>query len=216
MCEQRTRLGALVSGGGSNLQAVLDAIAAGTIHGDVVLVISDRPHAYALERARAAGIATAVLTPDAYPSREAYSQAIADCLQQASVDLVLYAGFMRIVTREAIAPFRGRMMNIHPALIPSFCGPGFYGRRVHEAALHYGVKVSGCTVHFVEEDVDGGPIIVQRTVPVLEDDTPETLAARILEQEHQAYVEAVRLFCAGRLRVEGRLVRILPERPVGV
>ena len=109
---------------------------------------------------------------------------------------MLLAGFMRMLTREVIEPFAGRLMNIHPALIPSFCGPGFYGHHVHEAVLNYGVKVSGCSVHFVELEVDGGPIIVQRTVPVLEDDTPDTLAARILREEHIAYPEAVRLFCA--------------------
>lgn len=204
-----TRIGVLVSGGGSNMQAVMDEIAAGRINGQIVLVISDRPGAFALERAHAAGIATTVIAYKSYPSREAFSQAIADCLLAAGVELVLHAGFMRMTTRELTDPFAGRMMNIHPALIPSFCGPGFYGHHVHEAVLNYGVKVSGCTVHFVELEVDGGPIIVQRTVPVLEDDTPDTLAARVLEEEHRAYPEAVRLFCAGRLHIEGRRVHVL-------
>ena len=206
-----TRIGVLASGGGSNMQAIMDEIAAGTIRGEIVLVISDRPGTFALERARKAGIETAVIPPQDYPTREAFSQAIADRLAAAKVDLVLHAGFMRIITRELADRYVGRMMNIHPALIPSFCGKGFYGHHVHEAVLNYGVKVSGCTVHFVELEVDGGPIIVQRVAPVLEDDTPDTLAARVLEQEHLAYPEAVRLYCDGRLRIEGRLVRVLPE-----
>ncbi|MHB9131807.1 MAG: phosphoribosylglycinamide formyltransferase [Armatimonadota bacterium] len=210
MTKRITRIGALASGGGSNLQAVMDEINAGNIAGQVVLVISDNPDAYALQRAAQAGIDTAVIRPRDYPSREAFSQALAECLQAADVELVLMAGFMRMVTTEFVSAFPGRIMNIHPALIPSFCGPGFYGHHVHEAVLQYGAKVSGCTVHFVEEVVDGGPIIVQHAVPVLEDDTPDTLAARVLVEEHQAYPEAVRLFCAGRLRIEGRLVRVLP------
>ncbi|MHB9023822.1 MAG: phosphoribosylglycinamide formyltransferase [Armatimonadota bacterium] len=205
------RIGVLASGGGSNMQAIMDEIDRGHTRGRFVLVISDNPKAYALERARQAGIEGRVMLPKEYPAREAYSQALADAMQAAGVDLLLLAGFMRIITRELIEPFRGRMMNIHPALIPSFCGPGFYGHHVHEAVLNYGAKVSGCTVHFVEEAVDGGPIILQRVVPVLEDDTSDTLAARVLVEEHQAYPEAVRLFCADRLKIEGRLVRILPE-----
>ena len=204
-----TRIGMLVSGGGSNMQAVMDAISAGEIDGRIVLVVSDQPGAYALDRARAAGVDTAVIKPSAYPSRVEFSQALADCLRAAGVELVVMAGFMRVVTRELTGAFAGRLINIHPALIPSFCGPGFYGHHVHEAVLAYGVKVSGCTVHFVEEDVDAGPIIVQRAVPVLEGDTPETLAARVLVEEHRALPEAVRLFCAGRLKIEGRVVHVL-------
>lgn len=207
---QPVRIGVLASGGGSNLQAVMDAIAAGTVNGAIVLVLCDRPEAYARERARAAGIATAVLRPEDFATRAAYSEALAARLQAAEVELVIMAGFMRMVTREFVAVFPDRMINIHPALIPSFCGPGFFGHHVHEAVLRAGVKVSGCTVHFVEEDVDAGPIIIQRTVPVLDDDTPETLAARVLIEEHQALPDAVRLFCAGRLRIEGRRVRTLP------
>lgn len=210
--DKPVRIGVLASGGGSNMQAVMDAINAGTINARIVLVISDKAEAYALERARTAGIETAVISPKSYASREAFSQALANRLQAAEIGLVLLAGFMRVITRELIEPFAGRMINIHPALIPSFCGHGFYGHHVHEAVLQYGVKVSGCTVHFVEVDVDAGPIIVQRAVPVLENDTPDTLAARVLVEEHQALPEAVRLFCAGRLKIEGRVVRILPEK----
>ncbi len=211
MAEELTRIGVLASGGGSNMQAILDEMAAGRICGQIELVISDQPGAYVLERARRSGITTAVVEYHAFPSRQAFSQALAERLLDAGVELVLHAGFMRMITRELTDPFAGRMMNIHPALIPSFCGPGFYGHHVHEAVLRAGVKVSGCTVHFVELEVDGGPIIVQRTVPVLDDDTPETLAARVLVEEHQAYPDAVRLFCAHRLKLEGRRVRILPE-----
>lgn len=212
MAESYTRIGVLASGGGSNMQAVQDAIAAGTIHGRIVRVISDVPEAGALARARQAGIDTAVIVPGAFPTREAFTQALVDSFRQAEVELVLMAGFMRIVTQALFTAFPMRVMNIHPALIPSFCGRGFYGHHVHEAVLRYGAKISGCTVHFVEEAVDAGPIIVQRAVPVLEDDTPDTLAARILIEEHRAYPEAVRLYCAGRLRVDGRLVHVLPER----
>lgn len=207
--QQRTRIGVLASGGGSNMQAILDRIAAGAIHGDIVLVISDTPSAFALERAANAGIATTVITPKTYPTRAAFSQALADELTAAEVDLVVMAGFMRVITPELTAAFPGRIMNIHPSLIPSFCGPGFYGHHVHDAVLRYGAKVSGCTVHFVEEQVDGGPIILQRVVPVLDDDTTESLAARVLVEEHIAYPEAVRLYCAGRLRIDGRLVRVV-------
>lgn len=211
MAQTPTRIGVLASGGGSNMQAIMDGITAGSICGEIVTVISDRPEAYALERARHAGFATAVVDPRESASRKAFSQSIAECLQSARVDLVVLAGFMRIITRELVERFPDRMLNIHPALIPSFCGPGFYGHHVHEAVLAYGAKVSGCTVHFVELEVDGGPIIIQRAVPVVEGDTPETLAARVLVEEHVAYPEAVRLYCAGRLRVDGRVVHVLPD-----
>jgi phosphoribosylglycinamide formyltransferase 1 len=205
------RIAALIPGGGSNLQAILDAIEAGSIHGRIVLVISDIPNAYGLERARAAGIPTVVMRPREYLSRAEYSSALASRLHEAQADLVIMAGFMRVLTKELTEPFAGRIMNIHPALVPSFCGPGFFGHHVHEAVLRAGVKVSGCTVHFVEEEVDAGPIILQRVVPVLDDDSEDTLAARVLVEEHLAYPEAVRLYCEGRLRIEGRRVRILPH-----
>ncbi|MHB0939148.1 MAG: phosphoribosylglycinamide formyltransferase [Armatimonadota bacterium] len=219
MSSEPVRIGVLASGGGSNMQAVMDAINAGRINGRIVLVIGDRPTAFALERARGAGIETAVISPKNFPTRVEFSQALADRLREAEVGLVVLAGFMFITTAELTDAFAGRMINIHPALIPAFCGKGFYGHHVHEAVLAYGVKVSGCTVHFVELDADAGPIILQRVVPVQEDDTPETLAARVLVEEHKAMPEAVRLFCAGRLRIDGRVVRVLPtaemeEEPV--
>ena len=219
MSSEPVRIGVLASGGGSNMQAVMDAIDAGRINGRIVLVIGDRSSAFALERARNAGIETAVISPKDFPTRAEFSQALADRLRAAEVGLVILAGFMFITTAELTDAFAGRMINIHPALIPAFCGKGFYGHHVHEAVLAYGVKVSGCTVHFVELDADAGPIILQRVVPVKEDDTPDTLAARVLAEEHQAMPEAVRLFCADRLRIDGRVVRVLPptepeEEPV--
>jgi phosphoribosylglycinamide formyltransferase-1 len=204
-----TRIGVLASGGGSNMQAIMDGIDAGAIDGRIVLVVSDNPEAYALQRAAHAGIATAVLPYKDFPSRNAFTQAITARLQAAEVDLVVHAGFMRMVTHEIVDAYYGRMMNIHPALLPSFGGAGYYGHHVHEAVLAYGAKISGCTVHFVTEEVDGGPIIVQRCVPVLEDDTPDSLAARVLQEEHRAFPEAVALYCAGRLRLDGRCVRVL-------
>lgn len=209
MTEALTRIGVLASGGGSNMQAIMDRLATGEIHGRIMLVISDNPEAFALARAHAAGIATRVLCYPDYPSRSAYTEAITQALVTADVELVIHAGFMRMLTREIVDVFSGRMMNIHPALLPSFGGAGMYGHHVHKAVLAYGAKVSGCTVHFVTEEVDGGPIIAQRTVTVLENDTPDTLAARVLTQEHLAYPEAVKLFCEGQLRIEGRRVRIL-------
>jgi len=210
MAREPVRIGVLASGGGSNLQAVMDAIDAGRINGRIVLVIGDRPDAYALERARKAGIQTAIISPRDYSSRAEFSRVLADRLRAAKVGLVILAGFMFITTAELTDAFPNRMINIHPALIPSFCGKGFYGHHVHEAVLAAGVKLSGCTVHFVELDADAGPIIVQRAVPVMEGDTPETLAARVLIEEHNALPEAVRLFCAGRLRIDGRIVHLLP------
>jgi phosphoribosylglycinamide formyltransferase-1 len=209
---KKLRIGVLASGGGTNLQAIIDACEAGRITGEVVVVISD-VHCGALERARAAGIPEHLLNRrdrERFPTREAFDTAMRERLEQHHVDLVCLAGYMRIFTHEFVNPFAGRIMNIHPALLPSFGGKGMWGHHVHEAVLNYGCKVSGCTVHFVWLETDGGPIVLQRTVPVMEDDTPETLAARILPQEYAAYTEAIQLFAEGRLRIEGRRVRILP------
>lgn len=211
MADTAKRIGVLASGGGSNMMAIMACISAGDIDGEIVLVISDRLQAMALTHAADAGIATLLIDPRNFSSRAAFSSELANQLRLARVDLVCMAGFMRIITNELISAYSERLMNIHPALIPSFCGAGYYGHHVHEAVLAYGVKVSGCTVHFVEEEVDGGPIIVQRTVPVLEGDDVDMLAARVLQQEHLAYPEAVKLFCADRLKVVGRIVHISPE-----
>lgn len=197
----------LISGRGTNMERLIQACQAGEVPAQVVRVISDNPEARGLERARAYGVPTVVVPARAFPDRAAFETALLQAVQEAEPDLICLAGFMRILSPRFVQAYRYRVMNIHPALLPSF--PGLHAQR---QALEYGVKVSGCTVHFVDEGVDTGPIIVQKAVPVREDDTEETLAARILEKEHEAYPEAVRLFFEGRLRVEGRRVRIL-DRP---
>lgn len=199
------RLGVLVSGRGSNLQAILDACRKGELSARVVQVLSDRPDAPALERARVAGVAARWVDPRAYPTREAYERELTRLLEQAGVELVCLAGFMRVLGPQFVGHWRHRVLNIHPSLLPAF-----RGLCAQKQALEYGVKVAGCTVHFVDEGVDSGPIVLQAAVPVEEDDTVESLSDRILQQEHRIYVEAIRLFAEGRLVVEGRRVRILP------
>ncbi len=204
----KLRLGILVSGRGTNMQAIVDGCRDGSIPASVVVVVSDVATAPALEKARQAGIEAVFIDPKAYPNRAGFNEAVAHLLEERSVGLVLLAGFMRVLGPEFIRRFKGRMMNIHPSLLPSF--PGLEAQR---QAMDYGVKYSGCTVHFVDEGVDTGPVIIQAAVPVLEDDTVETLAERILREEHRIYPEAVRLYAQGRLVVEGRRVRVL--QPVG-
>lgn len=206
------KIAVLVSGGGTNLQALIDAQGRGElVNGEIAAVISSAPEAYALERAKTAGIPGYVLARKDYPSSQAMTQVLVDKLKTLSIDLVVMAGFMTIVTRELFEVYENAVINIHPALIPSFCGKGAYGLHVHEQALAYGVKVSGATVHFVTEECDSGPIILQKAVDVLPDDTPETLQRRIMEQcEWKLLPQAVSLFCQDRLKVEGRAVRILP------
>lgn len=201
---EKIRLGVLVSGSGTNLQSILDACREGRIDAEVVIVISNKPEAYALERARRAGVETMVLESKGFPTREDYDRELAKVLKSRNVELVILAGFMRIVTSALINEYPMRIMNIHPALLPSF--PGLHAQR---QALEYGVKFSGCTVHFVTETVDAGPIIIQAVVPVYENDTEESLRERILEQEHRIYPQAIQLFAEGRLKVEGRRVRII-------
>ena len=201
---------AMVSGGGTNLQAIFDAIDRGEIDAEVTLVISSARKAYALERARARGIPTLALPIKAFATPEECQAARHRALVEAQPDLIVLAGYLGILGAETIRAFPGRILNIHPALIPSFCGKGMYGHHVHEAALEYGVKVSGATVHFVSEDIDAGPIVFQGSVPVEEGDTPDTLAARILPVEHTLLPEAVRLFCQDRIVIDGRRVKILP------
>ena len=208
----KLRVGVLASGGGTNLQTIIDNCAAGTLDAEVVVVISD-VECGALERARKAGIPAEHIDrrdKQRYSTREAFDRAVLDCLRAHDVALVCLAGYLRIMTPELVDAFAGRMMNIHPALLPSFGGHDMWGHHVHQAVLDYGCKVSGCSVHFVWLETDGGPIILQRPVPVEEDDTPDTLAARILPHEHALFSEAIQLFAQGRLRIEGRRVRILP------
>lgn len=201
----------LVSGGGTNLQALIDAQNAGQIqNGAISLVISSRADAYALERAGKAGIPTKVLLRREFAQQADYDAALLALLEEFQIGLVVLAGFMTIISETVIRRYENRIINVHPALIPSFCGPGFYGLHVHEAALKKGVKVSGATVHFVNEVCDGGPIILQKAVEVLPNDTPETLQRRIMEQaEWKLLPRAVELFCAGKIVVENGRTRIV-------
>lgn len=210
----KKRIAVLVSGGGTNLQALIDAQERGALGGgEIVAVISSKPGAYALERAEKAGIPGYVLPRKDFASNRDMTVALVEKLRALQADLVVLAGCMVIFSRELPDAYPNAVMNVHPALIPSFCGEGYYGLHVHEAALRYGVKVSGATVHFVSEQCDGGPIIAQKAVPVLESDTPETLQRRIMEQaEWKLLPEAVRLFCEDRISVEGRRVIIKEER----
>ena len=200
----------LVSGGGTNLQALIDAEKAGKIeNGRISVVVASKPGVYALERARNAGIEGVVLARKDFESVDDYSAALEKLLKEKKTDLIVLAGFMTITNAAFTKAFENRIINVHPALIPSFCGKGYYGLHVHEAALARGVKVSGATVHFVNEVCDGGPIILQKAVPVEPGDTPETLQRHIMEQaEWQLLPEAVSLFCAGRLSVDGAVVTI--------
>ena len=205
----KTRIAVLCSGGGSNLQAIIDAVEAGRIDGEIVLVISNASKAYALERAKNHGIPCEFVSKKQAGSSEAFNDILLEKLQQVKADLVVLAGYLPIVGAQIVRAFPHRIINIHPALIPSFCGVGMYGHYVHEAVLAYGAKISGATTHFVDEEVDHGGVIMQKSVPVLEGDTPETLAARVLTVEHEILPETVRLFCAGKLGVDGRHVHVL-------
>ena len=197
----KLRVGALVSGRGSNLQAIIDAGESGKLDAAVVVVVSDVADAYALERARTHGIPPRFVDPKAHTSRETFDGALISVLTEHQVELICLAGYMRILTPAFINHFHHRIMNIHPALLPSF--PGLH---VQGKGLQHGVKFSGCTVHFADERVDTGPIIIQAVVPVFDDDTEQTLAARILKYEHQIYPRAIQLYAEGRLEVKGRRV----------
>ena len=205
------RIAVLVSGGGTNLQALIDAQSRGEIvGGEIAAVISSTSDAYALERAAKAGIPGYVIARKEFASNQAMTLALVDKLKALNIDLVVLAGFMVILTEEMVNAYPNAIINVHPALIPSFAGPGCYGLHVHEKALEYGVKLSGATVHFVSAECDGGPIISQKAVEVLPDDTPEVLQRRIMEQaEWKLLPQAVSLFCQDKLKVEGRTVRIL-------
>ena len=202
------RLVVLLSGGGTTLQNLLDQIADGRLNATITRVISNRSDAFGLQRAQSANIPTMVITRKSQPTREAFSEAIFTVCRAESAQLVVLAGFL---ARLSIAPdFVHRVINIHPSLLPAFGGQGMYGHHVHEAVLAFGAKVSGCTVHFADDDYDHGPIIAQRAVPVLDEDTPERLAARVFEQECEVYPEVIHLVASGRLRLDGRVVRRLP------
>ncbi len=199
----RLVLGVLASSRGSNLQAILDAIGQGQLRAQVGVVISNHKEAKALARARSFQIPAVFIDPSLYPSRSEYDAALVQVLKAHQVELVVLAGYMRLLTAVLIEPYRGRTINIHPSLLPAF--PGLHAQA---QALAYGVKVSGCTVHFVDEEVDHGPIVAQVNVPVLEGDTEESLSARILEQEHRLLPRVIQLYADGKLRIEGRKVSI--------
>lgn len=201
------RIGALVSGSGSNLQAIIDAVESGKINGELVVVISSNSNAYALERSRDHGIATEIVLYENCRDRRSFTQQIAGLLNQYKVDFVCLAGFMRILDPVFFELYHGDVMNIHPALLPAFGGKGMYGRHVHEAVIRSGARFSGATVHFVTEECDVGPIIIQDIVCVDDDDSPDTLAAKVLQVEHRIYPKAVELYCAGLLEVDGMRVR---------
>lgn len=214
MAEQgELRVGVLLSGRGrgSNLQAILDACREGRVPARVVVVVSTTEGAPALERAARAGVESIFVDPEECADASALDRKLAEILAARGVQLVALAGYMRLLGPDFLRRFLRRVMNIHAGLLPCFGGRGFYGRRVHEAVLASGARFSGATVHFADEEYDHGPIILQAVVPVEDDDTPETLAARVLEQEHRLYPEAIRLFAEGRLEIRGRRVHILPE-----
>lgn len=200
----KKKIAVLASGRGSNFQAVVDAIHDGKIPATCDELITDNPKAYAIERAKKAKIPVMVIDYAAYPSRELYEQALLSAMLRVNADLYVLAGYMRIVGSGIVRSFPGKMMNIHPALLPAF--PGLHAQR---QAIEYGVKISGCTVHFVDESLDGGPIILQHSVRVLDSDDEDSLAERILHHEHECYAEAIKLFCEERLEIVGRKVRIL-------
>lgn len=200
----------LISGGGTTLRNLIELARAGSLPVDIRLVVSSSALARGLEFAREAGIARVTVERSAFPTVNAFSTAIFDACREAGAELVVCGGFLKLL--EIPEDFEGRVINIHPSLIPLFCGRGFYGRKVHEAVLEHGLKISGCTIHFVDNEYDHGPIILQRAVPVLDDDTPESLAARVFAAECEAYPEAIKLYAAGRLKIEGRRVRVLQEK----
>ena len=208
------RIAVLVSGGGTNLQALIDAQGRGELgSGEIVAVISSKAGAYALERAAKAGIECYVLPRKSFDSNRAMTVVLVDMLRKLNIDLVVLAGCMIIFTQELVDAYPNAVMNVHPALIPSFCGQGYYGLRVHEEAIRYGVKLSGATVHFVSAECDGGPIIAQKAVEVRCDDTPEVLQRRIMEQAEWILLpEAVKLFCQDRIEIDGRNVIIKEEK----
>lgn len=203
------RTAVLVSGGGTNLQAILDSVEKGTItNTEIALVVSNKPGAYALERAAAKHVASAVLVPKEFSSREAFGTALISLLDEAEIDLVVLAGYLVILPENFVSAYQGRIINIHPSLIPSHCGAGYYGLKVHESVLARGNKVTGATVHFVDEGTDSGPIILQKAVDVEEDDTPETLQKRVMEQaEWKILPQAIDMIANDKIKIVDNLVR---------
>ncbi|MBR2742533.1 MAG: phosphoribosylglycinamide formyltransferase [Clostridia bacterium] len=210
---RKKKIAVLVSGGGTNLQKIIDAAESGAIkNGEIAVVVSTSKKAYALERAKKHGIPAEVIARSEYKTDEECDERLLSILKEHNIDLVVLAGYLRIITPRVIGLYENRMINVHPSLIPSFCGDGFYGLKVHEAALAYGVKVTGATVHFVNEVTDGGAVILQKAVEVKEGDTPETLQRRVMEEAEWILLpRAVDLFCSGRIKTEGRRITITEE-----
>ncbi|MFZ5966872.1 MAG: phosphoribosylglycinamide formyltransferase [Bacillota bacterium] len=204
----KIRIAVFVSGGGTNLQSLIDSIEAGWIPGSIELVLSSKENVYALERAKKHGIEGVYIGKKNYPNIEERNHKILDLLKEREIDCIVLAGYMSIIGREIVGAYQNRIINIHPSLIPSFCGHGYYGESVHQAVLEYGAKITGATVHFVDEGMDTGPVILQKSVEVQDDDTVETLAKRVLAVEHELLPRAVKLFAENRLKIEGRRVRI--------
>ncbi|HHZ00130.1 MAG TPA: phosphoribosylglycinamide formyltransferase [Sedimentibacter sp.] len=204
----QVNIGVLISGSGTNLQSLIDNIEKGNIKGTIKVVISNRRDAYGLERAKKHGIDAVYIRQKDFESFEDFNKAIIDVLKAHEVELVVLAGYLKILTPQFIEEYKNRIINIHPSLIPAFCGKGYYGIRVHEEVINYGVKISGATVHFVDEGADTGPIIIQEAVEVAEEDTAESLQAKVLKIEHKILPLAVKYYCEGRLQIEGRRVLI--------
>ncbi|HOQ32583.1 MAG TPA: phosphoribosylglycinamide formyltransferase [Candidatus Hydrogenedens sp.] len=203
-------LAVLLSGSGTTLQNLIDRIKSGSLDADIKIVISSKTNAYGLQRAQQNNIPTAIIRPKDYDNFQLFNKSLWNTIRQYPIDLVVLAGYLSLI--EVPPDFTHRIMNVHPALIPSFCGKGMYGHHVHEAVIQSGVKITGCTVHFVDEHYDHGPIILQEAVPVLEDDTPETLAERVQAKERELYPMAIQLFAENRLKIEGNKVRILSSK----
>jgi len=204
------KLAVLASGGGTDLQSIIDASEKNGIDAKVVVVISDRENAFALERAKKHGIDAYFVSPK-NKTREEHEKEVSEIIDKYNVDLIVLAGYLRMLTPYFISKYRNKIINIHPALLPFFGGKGMYGEKVHKAVLDSGMKITGCSVHFVDESIDGGSIIIQRAVDVKDDDTVETLASRVLEEEHKILPEAVQLFAEKRLKIDGKKVKVLPK-----
>jgi phosphoribosylglycinamide formyltransferase-1 len=208
----KVRLGVLVSGGGTNLQSIIDGIQSGYLPASIEVVLSNKEDAYALQRAKKHDIPGFIVLPRNFATAREYDEELVKILKKHNVDLVILAGFIRVLSPHFVKAFSNRIMNIHPSLIPSFCGKGFYGKKVHEEVINYGAKITGVTIHFVDEGTDTGPIILQKAVQVEDDDTPETLASKVLKEEHKIYPEAIKLFAQGRLTIKGRRVHIMKTK----
>jgi phosphoribosylglycinamide formyltransferase-1 len=202
------KIGVLISGGGTNLQSIIDNVKLGNINGEINIVISNKKDAYGLNRAKMAGIETLYINRKNFSNDEEFNMEIIKELKKRNIDLVVLAGYLKVLSKDFICEFRGRIINIHPSLIPSFCGKGCFGEKVHQMVLEYGVKVTGATVHFVDEGTDTGPIILQKAVFIDQNDTINTLKEKVLCVEHEILVEAIKLYCEGKLSLQGRKVII--------